>query len=174
MTPLSRPMKPRSHRFIERLLAFAAAFLSLAFASLATQTHTNAPAAKSPTATNSEPVQAEIPKSVFLIPASPQQGKDPFFPRSMRLFSSIVVQTNSQPATAAAPAPAIELRLNGISGAADHRLAIINNQTFAANEEGEVPTHPGRTRIRCLEIKPDSVLVQVGAEKRVLRLRPGF
>jgi hypothetical protein len=163
-------MKPHSHRFIEKLLAFAAAFLSLAFASLATQTPTQAPATASPAATNAAPVQAEIPKSVFRIPSRPQEGKDPFFPRSMRLFASAVVNTNVQPL---ATPPSVELRLNGISGTADHRLAIINNQTFAVNEEGEVPTNPGRARIRCLEIKPDSVRVQVGVEQRVLHLRPG-
>jgi hypothetical protein len=163
-------MKPRSHRFIETPLVFTAAFLWLAFASLATQTRAKAPATPAPAATNAAPVQAETPKSVFLIPASPREGKDPFFPRSMRLFSSVVVKSNIQPTAAA---PAVELRLNGISGTADHRLAIINNQTFEASEEGEVPTHQGRTRIRCLEIKPDSVLVQFGAEQRVLHLRPG-
>jgi hypothetical protein len=66
------------------------------------------------------------------------------------------------------------LHLNGISGTVDRRLAIINNQTFQTNEEGEVPTNPGRARIRCVEIRADSVLVQVGGEQRVLRLRPVF
>lgn len=163
-------MKPRSHRFIEKLLAFAAAFLSLAFACLATPTPTNPPAKVSLAATNASPIQAEIPKSVFLIPTTPQQGKDPFFPRSLRLFASAVVNTNVQPL---ATPPSVQLRLNGISGTPDRRLAIINNQTFETNEEGEVPTNPGRARIRCLEIKADSVLVQVGGEQRVLRLRPG-
>jgi hypothetical protein len=162
-------MKPHSHLPIEKPLALAATFLSLAFASLAAQS----PAKSSTTAllapTNAAPVQPEIPKSVFIIPTTPQEGKDPFFPSSMRLFSSAVVKTNVQPTTRP-----VELHLNGISGTADHRLAIINNQTFEINEEGEVPTHPGRTRIRCLEIKPDSVLIQVGGEQRVLHLRPGF
>jgi hypothetical protein len=162
-------MKPRSHRPIEKLLAFAAAFLSLAFACLATQARTNAPAKASPTATNTAPVQVEIPKSVFAIPTTPQEGKDPFFPRSMRLFSSIVVKTNLPPTP-----PSVELRLNGISGTADRRLVIINNRTFETNEEGEVSTKTGHARIRCLEIKPDSVVVQVGDEQRVLHFRPGF
>jgi hypothetical protein len=179
-------MKPRPPRLFQKLLAFVVAFLSLALASLATQTRTNAPAtvapssatakgaaATSPVPTNAAPVQAEIPKSVFLIPARPQDGKDPFFPRSMRLFASTSVVVKTNPLPTAAPAPAVELRLNGISGAADHPLAIINNQTFETNEEGEVPTNPGRARIRCLEIKPDSVLVQVGGEQRLLHLRPG-
>jgi hypothetical protein len=162
-------MKPFSHLPAKTRLAFIATFLSLASASLATQTRTNAPASVSPAATNAGPAQVEIPKSVFLVPSTPQEGKDPFFPRSMRLYASAGVKTNVQPT-----APSFELRLNGISGTADHRLAIINNQTFQANEEGEVPTNPGHARIRCLEIKPDSVLVEVGGQQRALRLRPGI
>ena len=166
-------MKPRSHLPIEKLLAFAAAFLSLAFASHAAQSPTNAPVSASRAATNALPALVEIPKSLFMIPTSPQEGKDPFFPRSMRLFASGVVVKTNLPTNTPAPVPVVELRLNGISGTPDRRLAIINNQTFEANEEGEVPTNPGRARIRCLEIKPDSVLVQVGGEQRVLHLRTG-
>jgi hypothetical protein len=162
-------MKPRSHWPIEKLLAFVAAYLSLAFACHASQARTNAPAKGSPAATNAAPVQVEIPKSVFVIPTSPQEGKDPFFPRSTRLFPSGVVETNVPLAT-----PSVELRLNGISGTADRRLAIINNRTFETNEEAEVHTNQGRARIRCLEIKADSVRVQVGGEQRVLHFRPGF
>jgi hypothetical protein len=164
-------MKPRSHLPFAKPLALAAALLAGAFASLAAQTPTNAPVGSSPSPTNALPALPEIPQSAFFIPTTPQEGKDPFFPRSMRLFASVLVRTNLQTTTFAPP---VELHLNGISGTADHRLAIINNQTFEANEEGEVPTNPGRARIRCLEIKADSVLVQVGGEQRVLRLRPGL
>ena len=66
-----------------------------------------------------------------------------------------------------------DLRLNGISGPPDHRLAIINNKTFDAGEEAEVNTNAGRLRIRCIEIQPDAVIIQIGGERRVLRLRPG-
>ena len=162
-------MKPRSHRFIETFLAVVAICLSLAFTSVAAQTHAKSPAPGLPAATNAAPAQLEIPKSVFIIPNSPQEGKDPFFPCSKRLFASAVVKTNLPPS-----APAAELYLNGISGSPERRLAIVNNQTFAANEEGEVPTNRGRARIRCLEVKADSVVIQVGGEQRVLRLRPGF
>jgi hypothetical protein len=162
-------MKLRSHWPFEKLLAFAMAYLSLAFACHASQARTNAPAKVSPLVTNATPIQVEIPQSVFVIPTSPQEGKDPFFPRSMRLFSSGVVETNVPLAT-----PSVELRLNGISATADRRLAIINNQTFETNEEAEVRTNQGRARIRCLEIKADSVRVQVGGEQRVLHFRPGF
>jgi hypothetical protein len=164
-------MKPRSHWPIEKLQAFATAFLGLAFASLAAQSPTNAHAAGSLVATNAAPAQPEIPKSVFLLPTTPKEGKDPFFPRSMHPYgpAPFVLNTNTQ-----AVSVAVELHLNGISGTMDRRLAIINNQTFQTNEEGEVPTNPGRARIRCVEIRADSVLVQVGGEQRVLRLRPVF
>ncbi len=161
-------MKPRSHRFIETSLAVVVALGSLTFTSAATQTRTKSPASSPRAATNAAPAQMEIPKSVFVIPSKPQEGKDPFFPHSKRLFASAAVRTNVAPAT-----PAAELFLNGISGSPERRLAIVNNQTFAANEEADVPTNRGRTRIRCLEIKADSVLIQAGGEQRVLHLRPG-
>ena len=66
-----------------------------------------------------------------------------------------------------------DLKLNGISGTVDHRLAIINNRTFETKEEGAVSTAAGPVHIRCLEIKPDSALIQIGAEQRILRLRSG-
>jgi hypothetical protein len=164
-------MKPRSHPPFAKPLALAATLLAAAFASLAAQTHTNAPAASSPAPTNAPPSLPAIPQSVFIIPATPQEGKDPFFPLSMRPFTTTVVRTNLQPTVAVAVT--VDLKLNGISGTAARRLAIINNRTFEANEEGVVSTTSGPVRIRCLEIKDDSVLVQVGGEQRVLRLRPG-
>ncbi len=163
-------MKPRSPLPSAKALALAAALLAVASHSLAAQTRTNAPAGSSPAPTNALPALPAIPQSVFIIPISPQQGKDPFFPRSTRLFTSVVVKTNPLPAAAVS----VELKLNGISGTTDHRLAIINNRTFEANEEGPVSTTLGPVRIRCLEIKPDSVLIQVGGEQRILRLRSGF
>jgi type II secretory pathway component PulC len=90
----------------------------------------------------------------------------------MRPFTTVVVRTNPQPTVAVTVT--VDLKLNGISGTAARRLAIINNRTFEANEEGAVSTPSGPVRIRCLEIKDDSVLVQIGGEQRVLRLRPGF
>jgi len=150
-------------------LLFAALLLWLVFPSLAAQTKTNSPPSPAPTPTNALPAQLVLPKSVFLIPTTPQQGKDPFFPHSTRLFTSVVVSTNPLPA----PVVKIELKLTGISGTSARPLAIINNRTFEANEEGAVSTASGSLRIRCLEIRADSVLVQIGGEQRILRLRPG-
>ena len=163
-------MKPRSYLLFAKPLALTVALLGVAFASLAAQTHTNAPAGSSPAPTNALPALPAIPQSVFIIPSSPQQGRDPFFPRSTRLFASVVVRSNLQ-ATVAVP---VELHLNGISGTAAHRLAIINNRTFDIGEEGEVATNLGRVRITCKDIQADSVRVLISGEERILRLRTSF
>jgi hypothetical protein len=155
-----------------KTLPLAAALFCLAFTSSAAPTQTNTPAKSSappPAATNAAPAQPEIPQSVFIIPTTPQEGKDPFYPRSMRLFTSVTVTATNQPTVIA-----VELQLKALSGPPDHRLAIINNHTFDAGEEGEVATNAGRVRIICLEIKDDSVVVLVGGERRILRLRPGI
>jgi hypothetical protein len=34
-----------------------------------------------------------------------------------------------------------------------------------------VSTSAGRMRVRCIEIRPDSVLMQIGPERRELRLK---
>ena len=151
-------MKSHSQLPFAKALALGAALLAVAFASLAAQTPTNAAhAGPAHAPTNAVPALAEIPQSVFTMPTSPQEGKDPFFPRSMRLFNNVVVQTNLQ----ATPVVAVELHLNGISGTPDHRLAIINNRTFEAGEEGEVSSASGRVRVTCKDIKLDSVRVLV-------------
>jgi hypothetical protein len=163
-------MKPLSPILRQNPPLLAALLFCLAFPCPATQTKTNSPARAVPTPTNALPAQLEIPKSVFIIPTTPQEGKDPFFPLSTRLFSVPVVVTTNVHSTAPV---IIDLKLNGISGTADHRLAIINNHTFGADEEGVVSTPSGRVSIRCLEIKPDSVRVLVNGQERILRLRPG-
>lgn len=109
-----------------------------------------------------------IPLSVFVIPNSPGEGKDPFFPVSTRRAPPEAIKTNTQPVIS------FDLQLKGISGPADHRLAIVNNRTLQAGEESEVTTATGRVRVRCLDIKTESVVVQIGSERRELRLRPGI
>ena len=161
-------MKPLSLMFARNPLLLVAPLFCLAFPCSATQTKTKPSTAAAPVRTNALPAQVEIPKSVFVIPTTPQEGKDPFFPLSKRLFASPVVKTNGHPA----PPAIVELKLNGISGTADHRLAIVNNRTFEVGEEGAVPTPSGHVTIRCLEIKPDSVRVLVNGQERILHLPP--
>ena len=169
MSRLFRPMKPRSPLPLEKPLALALAILGLGYACFAAQTQTNAPSGSAPAATNALLLLPQIPQSIFIIPIAPHEGKDPFFPRSMRLYSDVVVRTNLQPTTAVV---AVELKLNGISGTANHRLAIINNRTFEVGEEGEVVSSVGHVHIICKDIKTDSVRVLISGEERIVRLRP--
>jgi hypothetical protein len=145
------------------------ALMALVSAGLAVQgapTPVTAPKAAAKVETN-----APAPVSVFVMPRTPQDGRDPFFPHSMRPYGPIApVQTNA-PAIVAA----IEVRLNGISGSSEHRLAIINNRTFDKGEEAEIVSGSTRSRIRCLEIKTDSVIIQLipSGERREIRMRGG-
>ena len=129
---------------------------------------TNAKTAAS--STNGAPKETPVPKSVFVMPKDKDQGVDPFFPKSHYPYTGpvvpIVIPTNT-------PEPVrveVDLKLKAISGLPEHRLALINNHTFEAGEEGEIITNKGRMRIRCLEIHQDSAVVQVGSERRELRL----
>jgi hypothetical protein len=76
------------------------------------------------------------------------------------------------PPPAAVQAPD-ELTLKAIVGQGNRRLALINNATLAAGEEGRVQVGSAVLRVRCLEIRSDSVVIQVGdePEKQELRLR---
>jgi hypothetical protein len=103
-----------------------------------------------------------VVRSVFNQPASPKDGRDPFFPGSLRPYATAVVPN----------APTTDLSsliLQGTSGAPDHRLVIINNVTFGVGDEAEVSTPQGRIRIHCLAITDDSAVVEAGGERHILR-----
>jgi hypothetical protein len=103
-----------------------------------------------------------IPRSLYITPTNSMSGRDPFFPN--RGVSVLTPQPQH-------PANAVVLVLNGLSGSADHRLVIINGRTLAEGEEAGVNTANGSVRIRCVEIKKDSVIIEVAGERRELRLR---
>ncbi len=118
-----------------------------------------------PAGTNAASAALQIPKSFFTIPANPREGRDPFYPNSTRTAppqSSVGTPT---------PPPAMVLELQGISGPPQHRLAIINSRTFEIGEENDVTIPGGRARVHVLEIREDSVVVEVRGERRVLFLR---
>ena len=164
-------MMPRIHWLFCRKVAFSAALFSLALLSLTARAQSNSktespgPSAGSP---GSPAVEVSSIQSIFVMPTAPKEGKDPFFPHSLRPYNTRVIQTN----TIVAPVIA-ELRLDGISGTPEHRLAIINYKTFDTGEDGDVNTNAGKLRIRCLEIGADTAIIQIGGERRVLRLRGG-
>ena len=164
-----RLMQNRCPALFTWILPCAAVCLCLALGNArANQPPAGAPAkptAKSPASTKAAPAEPEPPKSVFINPATPQEGRDPFFPNSKRhVKTTVIIQTN-------APVAVAELELKGISGSADRPLAIINNRTFEPGEEGTVVCNLGRVRVICKEILADSVVVIFNGQERTLTMR---
>jgi hypothetical protein len=125
------------------------------------------PAAKKTTSlTNAEPV---IPSSVFVIPSRKEDGRDPFFPQSTRLFASqqpvVPTEKNAKP---------IEVPLT-LTGIIPLKLAMVNGRTFEQGEEGEVNANGVRKKIRCIKITSESAIVELlpEGERRELKLRFG-
>ncbi len=115
--------------------------------------------------TNAAPDAKEaLPKAEF----DERAGKDPFFPNRVLVP---VVKAATPKSTDASQL----LQLKGFSGAVNRRLAIINNQTFEVGEEREVTTPGGKIKIRCVEIRADSVVVELPnqAGRKELQLRSG-
>ena len=63
------------------------------------------------------------------------------------------------------PVPA-QLTLIGILGSGTKRLALINDCSLGAGESGKVRFGNTNTTVRCVEIRTNSVVVEIGAEKR--------
>jgi hypothetical protein len=117
------------------------------------------PAAAAPVA---QPAAPEVvSRSVFVVPTNPKDGRDPFFPNSTRLYETI---SAAQPHVAEVSS----LVLKGISGPADHRLAIINNHTFGVGDEENIVTPQGPIHVRCVEIKASSVVIESGGQRHEL------
>ena len=64
------------------------------------------------------------------------------------------------------------LKVRNISGSGERRLALINDRTFAPNEQGKVRLGDSNIVIRCLEISETSVVIHLidSGERRVLPL----
>ncbi len=100
-------------------------------------------------------------RSVFMLPSNPQEGRDPFFPDSTRPYKVAVIATPRA-------ADVTSLVVKGFSGSMDHRFVIINNHTFAVGDEGDVVTTGGRIHLSCIEIKTNSVVIEVGGQRHEL------
>jgi hypothetical protein len=141
-----------------------------AFALALPAANTNTPSAN-PVAGKTQAIAPVVlmppPQSVFVIPKKPAEGKDPFFPSATRVYASDTPAKVPNPVV-----PVGDLSLKGISGTAAEPLAIINTTTFTTGEDNDVITTAGRMRVRCVEINmlKGTVLVQVGGERRELRL----
>jgi hypothetical protein len=113
-------------------------------------------------------LEQPLPESVFVVPRKVVEGKDPFNPRSTRVYAT------EAPKVTPKPSLTTELALKGISGTAERPLAIINNITFAVGETNDIVFKEGRLQLVCTEINmaTGTVMIQVGAEQRALRLQP--
>ena len=67
-----------------------------------------------------------------------------------------------------------ELKLTGLSGSGARRLAIVNNQTFAAGETARVKLQGGEVKVLCKEIRANSVIVQVEGASEAKELLLGM
>jgi hypothetical protein len=97
-------------------------------------------------------------KSVFVMPASTKEGRDPFFPDSTRPYETTVAHT----------ADLTTLELKGVSRIGDHYYAIIGTHTFGVGDEEDVVTSQGRIHVRCVEINANSVVIESGGQQHTL------
>ena len=117
------------------------------------------PATPAPAATPQEP---QVVKSVFV--DRPNFGRDPFFPNSLRR-GKVVQDTVVEPV-----ANFNNIVLKGISGTAEKRLAIINNKTFEAGEDGELRISGHLTKVKIVEVREKSVVISINGVTRELFL----
>lgn len=115
--------------------------------------------AETPQATPAKPVWA---RSVFQMPASARDGRDPFFPDSLRPYEESATVTNRPAATI--------LTVKGRSSEHGHVMLIINNHTFAVGDEGDVLTGGKPAHLRLVEITADTAVVEVNGSRRELRI----
>ena len=113
-------------------------------------------------ATNSVPT--ENLKSTFVIPKSPKEGRDPFFPKATSIYGSAGV-TN-----VATAAPVLKLR--GFLGTS---YAQINNITLGVGETQEVKTAGGPVSVHLIEIRlrDETVIIEVNGQRQELSLGRG-
>lgn len=152
-------------RFFPTGLAAAIALLFLAVPPVA---HASGAAkdSKKPSAaaskTNMLPEELPVPEAVFDLTIHPT--KDPFFPLSTRQAIPQIV-TNAPVAFSAA-----SFVLKGVDWSEHHPLALVNNRTLAAGEDAEVTTASGKVKIRCLEIRPTSVILRIPTQSDPLEI----
>lgn len=116
-------------------------------------------------ASNTPPAKSTKPdtnRSVFVMPASPADGRDPFFPDSIRPYEAAMAGTKQKVDEISL------LEFKGLSGPMEKRLAIINNHTFAAGDDEYVLTTQGRVHIHCVEIRANSVIIELSGQRHEL------
>jgi hypothetical protein len=146
-------------------VGFGAVLAAILCLSMAQGAVSKGPEAKTAVATNTNNPPQEIPLSVFAVPSTPKEGRNPFFPMSVV----------NPPAEKPKGAPVdYSFVLNGITPSGPRRTAMINGRTFEPGEMGEVRLPSGgRVNIKCEEIRVDSAIILVDGQRRELRLRAG-
>jgi ABC-type uncharacterized transport system ATPase subunit len=94
--------------------------------------------------------------SAFIIPDNPKEGRDPFFPNSIRVYKD-------RPA-APGTTDVSSLHLQGISKSGNHVFVVINGETFAEGDESTVKTDTGKIDVICKKINANSVVVEAGGQ----------
>ena len=104
-----------------------------------------------------------VPQSIFTVTTNSAYGRNPFFPNSTAL--------NPAPNKALETTHTLTPVLNGLTPQGDTKYAIINGRTFAEGEEGDITSGGVHAKIRCVEIKTNSVVIEINGEQKELRLR---
>jgi hypothetical protein len=114
-----------------------------------------------------------VPQSTFADKSD--SGRDPFFPSSSRRRATLVrvAPTNN---VNQFNALLDKLSLKGISGTIGQPLALINSSTVAEGELAEIRCGHQFVKIRCVEIRDRSVLVELDGtrETKEIKLREGI
>ena len=101
-------------------------------------------------------------KSVFTLPTAPKEGRDPFYPESTRIYETTMAVAKSAVATVTT------LTVKGYSVVNGRPIVILNNHSFMTGDEGDVISANGRAHVRCIEIQPGAVVVEVNGTRQVI------
>ena len=115
-------------------------------------------------------VAAEPPaKSVF---NASHTARDPFFPGAKKAV--VETTTSSQPKTAVDVIALLQQGFQGVIGAGEKRIALINNIMLEPGRQTEIPVgHAADKRnvpVRCREVSRDSVLLEVQGYAQPIRI----
>jgi hypothetical protein len=106
----------------------------------------------------------EFQQSTFDYPNNPSEGRDPFFPGSMRVYASSPDNKNKGPSLT-------DLTVKAILGTPPHVFAIINNHTFGVGDDEDIITKDGRRLdVHCLAINPQAGTVTIEANGTTVTL----
>jgi len=122
------------------------------------------------TVTNTPSKPLEVAKSTFVMPRNKSEGRDPFHPSSTYPYDQNVSRTDGVKPIA----PTFDLKLTGIGGTSDRRIANINSRAFGEGEDGEMTVNGSKVFIHIEKILEDSVILTVNGEQRELQFRRFF